>query len=84
MLQKNHLSDAQKYSRMENNKWFYFTHMWWAIKFSFTLLGWSFAMMVHAVFPQLVGFSVLENLVKFLRKMKEQHPDDPILKDLNL
>jgi uncharacterized short protein YbdD (DUF466 family) len=84
MLHKNHLSDAQKYSRMENAKWFYFTHMWWAIKFSFTLLGWAFAMMVHAVFPQLVGFSVLENLVKFLRKMKEQHPDDPILKDLNL
>jgi hypothetical protein len=79
-----HLELARKYSKLERSKWFYFIHMWWALKFSATLFVWSILMLIHAVFPQLVGFTVLENLVKFLRNMKDQHPDDPILKDLNL
>jgi uncharacterized short protein YbdD (DUF466 family) len=58
--------------------------MWWALKFSVTLFVWSIAMFVHAIFPQLVGFTVLEKLVAFLKHMKQQHPDDPILKDINL
>ena len=36
-------------------------------------------MLVHAVVPQLVGFTVLGKLVEFLRMMQEEHPDDPIL-----
>jgi len=84
MLHKNHLNEAQEYSRLGNSKWFYFIHMWWAIKFSATLLLWSVLMFIHAIFPQLVGFTVLEKMVAFLKYMKEQHPDDPILKDLDL
>lgn len=79
-----HLELARKYTRLPPSKWFYFLHAWWAIKFSATLFVWSVAMLIHAVFPQLIGFSVLEKMVAFLRHMKEQHPDDPILKDLNL
>jgi hypothetical protein len=84
MLHPNHLNDARAYSRLPKSKWFYFLHMWWAIKFAATLFVWGFAMIVHAFVPQLVGFAVLERMVKFLKMMKEQHPDDPILKDLNL
>lgn len=79
-----HLELARKYSKLEKSKWFYFIHMWWALKFSASLFVWSLAMLVHAVFPQLIGFTVLEKLVAFLKQMKEQHPDDPILKDINL
>ena len=84
MLHKNHLNEAREYSRLGKSKWFYFIHMWWALKFSATLFVWSILMLVHAIFPQLVGFTVLEKLVAFLKQMKQQHPDDPILKDLNL
>jgi hypothetical protein len=84
MLHPNHLSEAKTYSRLTDSKWFYFLHMWWAIKFACTLFVWGLAMLVHAFIPQLVGFSVLERMVKFLKIMKEQHPDDPILKDIDL
>jgi hypothetical protein len=84
MSDKSHLSEARKYSKMDDSRLFYFIHMWWAIKFSATLFVWSILMLVHAIFPQLVGFTVLEKLVAFLKQMKESHPDDPILKDLNL
>lgn len=76
---KNHLKDAAEYSRTRNGFVFYFTHMFWAIKFASLLFVWSLSMLVHAVVPQLVGFTVLEKLVKFLKTMQEQHPDDPIL-----
>lgn len=84
MLHPNHLNDAREYSRMGKSKWFYFIHMWWALKFAITLILWGFAMIVHAFIPQLVGFGVLERMVKFLKMMKQEHPDDPILKDLDL
>jgi len=77
---KNHLSDAAKYSRATSGLKFYFTHMFWAIQFATVLFVWSISMIIHAFIPQLVGFTVLEKLIKFLQKMKEDHPDDPILK----
>jgi hypothetical protein len=82
-LHKNHLTEASEYSRIKDTKWFYFKHMFWAIQFSFKLFVWSIAMLIHAVFPQLVGFTVLEKLINFLKIMKEQHPDDPLLKDVH-
>ena len=78
-----HLEAARKYTRLQESKWFYFLHMWWALKFSFTLFVWSLAMLVHAFIPDLIGFSILEKMVKFLKNMKKQHPDDPILKDFD-
>ena len=47
------------------------------------LLIWSLAMLVHAFIPDVIGFSILEKMVKFLKDMKKQHPDDPILKDFD-
>jgi hypothetical protein len=76
---KTHLKDAAKYSRTTSGIWFYFVHMFWAIKFATMLFVWAILMLVHAFIPQLVGFSVLTKLVEFLREMQEQHPDDPLL-----
>lgn len=79
-----HLEEARAYSRLPKSRWFYFLHMWWALKFAVVLFSWSVAMIVHAFIPQLVGFGVLEKLVIFLKQMKEDHPDDPILKNVKL
>lgn len=81
-LYKDHLSKAREYSRLPVSKWFYFKHLVWGIKFAFVLLTWSIAMFIHAFIPQLVGFTVLERLVGFLKYMQEQHPDDPLLKKI--
>lgn len=77
---KNHLSDAAKYSRTKSGLKFYFTHMFWATKFALLLFVWSLAMFAHAIVPQVIGFTVLAKLIEFIKKMKEQHPDDPMLK----
>jgi len=79
---KNHLTDAAKYSRVQTGFLFYFKHMYWALKFSSLLLVWSLAMLLHAFIPQLIGFSVLTKLVEFIRLMKAQHPDDPVLQKI--
>ena len=80
---KNHLSDAAKYSRTTSGLKFYFTHMFWAIKFALLLFVWSLAMFAHAIVPQVIGFTVLAKLIEFIKKMKEQHPDDPMLKKIH-
>jgi len=76
---KNHLSEAATYSRTRNSFLFYFTHMFWAIKFAMLLFVWALLMLIHAIVPQMIGFTVLEKLVEFLKIMKKQHPDDPTL-----
>lgn len=83
MWHKEHLKDAREYSRLPQSKWFYFKHLFWGLQFSFVLFTWAIAMFIHAFIPQLVGFTVLERLVKFLKQMKEQHPDDPLLKNID-
>lgn len=82
-LYKNHLQDAAKYSRAKPSIKFYFIHMLWAIHLASLLFVWSLLMIVHAIIPQLVGFTILENIVNLLKQMKLQHPDDPLLKKIN-
>lgn len=80
---KNHLKEAAVYSRTRTDLKFYFTHMFWAVRFATLLLVWSMAMFAHAIVPQLVGFTVLAKLIQFIKEMKEQHPDDPMLKRIH-
>jgi len=79
----NHLKEAALYSRTKTGVKFYFTHMLWAIHLAGLLFVWSLLMIVHAIVPQLVGFTILENIVNLLKQMKLQHPDDPLLKKIN-
>lgn len=82
MWHKEHLTQAREYSNLPQSKWFYFKHLIWGLQFSCVLFAWSIAMFIHAFVPQLVGFTVLEKLVNFLKTMQEQHPNDPILKNI--
>ena len=78
-LHKNHLTEAAKYSRTTTGFLFYFKHMFWALHMSAVFIIWAFAMVLHAFIPQLFGFTVLQKVVNFIKRMKEEHPDDPIL-----
>jgi positive regulator of sigma E activity len=83
MFDPNHLTKAREYSLLSNSKLFYFKHMWWALTLAFLLLYWSVLMVVHAIIPQLVGFTVIKNLVDLIKKLKQEHPEDPILSKIN-
>ncbi len=83
MLDLKHLTKAREYSKLPASRWFYFKHMFWAFGLSLLLFTWSLLMVVHAVFPQLVGFFVIESLIKLLKKLKYQHPEDPLLKTID-
>jgi hypothetical protein len=84
MFDPNHLNTARKYSNLPKSKWFYFQHMLWALHLSLTLFVWSLLMMVHAFIPQLVGFYVIDKMIKYIINLKKIHPEDPILKCLRI
>ena len=75
-----HLEQAREYSNLPKSRWFYFTHMYWALHLSLTLFVWSVMMLVHAFIPQLVGFYVVKKMIKYIENLKQLHPEDPILK----
>ena len=79
MWYNNHLKDAAKYSRTKTGLLFYFKHMFWALHMAVVFIIWAIAMILHAFIPQLFGFTVLQKVVNFIKEMKQEHPDDPIL-----
>jgi cytochrome b subunit of formate dehydrogenase len=79
MWYDNHLKDAAKYSRTTTGLLFYFKHMFWALHMAVVFIIWAIAMILHAFIPQLFGFTVLQKVVNFIKQMKQEHPDDPIL-----
>ena len=81
-LYKDHLHKAAEYSRDKNTRGFYFKHMYWALHLSLLLATWSVLMLIHAIIPQLVGFTVVEKLVNLVKQLKQQHPDDPMLQKI--
>jgi len=79
MWYDNHLKEAAKYSRTTTGFMFYFKHMFWALHMAVVFIIWAVAMVLHAFIPQLFGFTVLQKVVNFIKQMKQEHPDDPIL-----
>ncbi len=79
MWYDNHLKEAAKYSRTNTGFLFYFKHMFWALHMAVVFIIWAVAMVLHAFIPQLFGFTVLQKVVNFIKQMKQDHPDDPIL-----
>ena len=53
----------------------YLEHMWCAFKFFYTLLGLSFAALVHAVFPFLFEFIASDGIKKLNNCMQDRRPD---------
>ena len=50
----------------------YLEHMWCAFKFFYTLLGLSFAALVHAVFPFLFEFTASDGIKKLNECMQDR------------
>ena len=83
-LYKDHLKEAAKYSRTETGFMFYFKHMFWALHMAAIFILWAIAMILHAFVPQLFGFTILQKMVEFIKRMQVEHPDDPILQKIKL
>ena len=84
MWNRNHLKDALRYSRISGSTLTYYPlHFWWAIKLAGLSLMWCFAMIVHAFLPPAFDFWVLRSIIDTMKKMKKDHPDDPLLKDIH-
>ena len=80
-----HLQQASAYAgRQKNNPvlnyiWHFALSMFEAGKLLFLSLG----SVVHAIFPWVLNFKLLEWRVNALETLKNNFPDDPILKKIN-
>ena len=83
MLHKDHLKKAKENSNISRDGSIYFTHMMWAIYASVLFFVWSILMLIHAFVPQLVGFYVIESLIRYIKRLKRLHPHDPLLKKVH-
>lgn len=72
-----HLSDASKASYQKLG---YFEHLCVSFKeFIFCLLL-AMGSLIHAVFPWVLDFKLIEWRVNRLKKLKNRFPNDPVLK----
>jgi hypothetical protein len=75
-----HLSDA---SEVSGNKLNYFSHLIISIKECMFCLLISLGSLVHAFFPWLLDFKLIEWRVNRLRQLKNKFPNDPVLKNVH-
>ena len=78
---RKHLQEAkQKAGRPDAGYWWHFKL---AISEFFFLLGVTLGSLVHAVFPWILDFKLLEWRIKRLKVLKQKLPDDPQLKKVH-
>jgi len=76
----NHLEDASKAS---NQQLGYFKHLAVSLKeFGFCQLM-AIGSLIHAVFPWVLDFKLIEWRASRLKKLKEKFPNDPVLKKVH-
>ena len=80
-----HLLQASAYAgRKKNNLVLnYFWHFALSMAEAGKLLFLSLGSVVHAIFPWVLNFKLLEWRVNALETLKNNFPDDPILKKIN-
>ena len=80
-----HLLQASAYAgRKKNNLVLnYFWHFALSMAEAGKLLFLSLGSVVHAIFPWVLNFKLLEGRVNALETLKNNFPDDPILKKIN-
>jgi hypothetical protein len=80
-----HLKDAFYYSNSKENNIIimYFIHFYRALENSLFFLFVSLLFFLHAIFPPLSDFFLVEALVNKLKKFKDAHPNDPILSKID-
>lgn len=83
-INKNHLEEASKYAEFKkSNKFFRYL---WHFKLSITEAAKLFLLclgsIIHAVFPWVLNFKLLEYRIKMLKSLKAKLPEDPNLKKI--
>jgi hypothetical protein len=82
---KKHLEEASNYGKMIGYNpiiqylWHFKLSMVEAIK----LFGLCLGSVIHAIFPWLLNFKLLEWRISMLKDLKKKLPDDPNLKKIN-
>jgi hypothetical protein len=77
---KNHLTDASENSKSNLN---YFTHFNLAIKEAAFCQLIAIGSLIHAIFPWVLDFKLLEWRIMRLKKLKEELPNDALLKKVH-
>jgi hypothetical protein len=82
---KNHLEDAAEYGKLpgSNPVSRYFWHFKLAIVEAIKLFGLFLGSVIHAIFPWIFNFKLLEWRISMLRDLKRKLPNDPNLKKVN-
>lgn len=76
-----HLKEASnKAKRPDAGYWW---HFWLAMQEFFFLLFVTVGSLVHAIFPWVLDFKLLEWRINRLKALKEKLPDDPQLKKVH-
>ena len=81
MINFNHLKTASVFSNKQHRSWIhqYLWHFLLAMKESIFLFILSIFSLVHAVFPFIFDFKLIEWRIQALKKLKEKLPNDPHL-----
>jgi len=84
-LNKNHLKQAAEYGeiRGKNIVSKYFWHFCLSISEAFKLLLLCLGSIIHAVFPWVLNFKLLEWRIRMLKQLKRKLPNDPHLKKVD-
>lgn len=82
---KKHLKEAADYGKLNSkNKIFrYFWHFRLSITEAILLFLLCLGSIIHAVFPWVLNFKLLEWRIKMLRNLKDKLPNDPSLKKVD-
>lgn len=82
---RKHLVDAKEKANLGhlNGIAGYFWHFKLAIKEFFFLVFVCIGSLIHAIFPWVLDFKLLEWRINRLKKLKKALPDDPQLKKVN-
>jgi hypothetical protein len=82
---KKHLEEASKYGEIKGSN--PVTQYLWHFKLSMTeafkLFGLFLGSIIHAVFPWILNFKLLEWRISMLKDLKKKLPSDPNLKKVN-
>ena len=80
-----HLQQASEYANRQKNNLVlnYFWHFTLSMAEAGKLLFLALGSVVHAIFPWVLNFKLLEWRVNALETLKNNFPNDPILKKIN-
>jgi len=80
-INKTHLTEAASNAQKPNAG--YWWHFILAMKEFFFLLAVTIGSLIHAIFPWVLDFKLLEWRINRLKSLKQKLPDDPQLKKVH-